>query len=273
MSDSVLSHHQAFDTLPTACIRFAILSHLACLIRTLLRFSAQPERRSARQLHRRQPGRSQDLLSPLKQFQRRVAVVGSVADLVAKDRFDPGGLLATSRGGDRNKVHTRDGEEAVSLVPCWRQQRQDGAAVGLATDGPIGSRRLVVYHAPREVALDWSQPPLGIRLASPATSSSPSSPSQKPRSAAPLPPRWRTDDAVRESAVPFEQHRCHTETLSPVGRRLMEGAATAATIGDARAEATPRSGRPLGNCAYNDLAAKLGRPVSRLPTTEVDQLS
>jgi hypothetical protein len=33
--------------------------------------------------------------------------------------------------------------------------------VGLATDGPIGSRRLVVYHAPREVALDWSQSPIG----------------------------------------------------------------------------------------------------------------
>ena len=64
---------------------------------------------SARRLHRRQPvPRSQDLLSPLRQFQRRVAVLGSVAHLVAKD---PGGLLAMSPGGDRSKIHTRDGSK------------------------------------------------------------------------------------------------------------------------------------------------------------------
>jgi len=92
---------------------------------------------SARRLHRRQPvAGNQDLLRPLRQFQRRVAVVGSVAHIVAKD---PGRLLAMSRGGDCGKVHTRDGEEAVSQVPCWRQQRRDGAAVGLAAAGPIGS--------------------------------------------------------------------------------------------------------------------------------------
>jgi hypothetical protein len=33
-------------------------------------------------------------------------------------RADPGGILAMSRGGDRGKVHTRDGQEAVSQVPC-----------------------------------------------------------------------------------------------------------------------------------------------------------
>jgi hypothetical protein len=59
--------------------------------------------------------------------------VGSVAHLVAKD---PGGLVAMSRGGDRGRVHTWDGQEAVSQVPCWRQQRPDGAAVGLAAAGP-----------------------------------------------------------------------------------------------------------------------------------------
>jgi hypothetical protein len=76
--------------------------------------------------------RSQDLFCPLRQFQRRVSVGGSVAHLVAKD---PGSLLASHPG----KVHTRDGQEAVSQVPCWRQQRQDCLAVGLADDGPIGS--------------------------------------------------------------------------------------------------------------------------------------
>ena len=49
-----------------------------------------------------QSSRSQDLLSPLRQFQRRVAAVGSVAHLVAKD---PGGLLAMSRRGDCGKVN------------------------------------------------------------------------------------------------------------------------------------------------------------------------
>lgn len=52
----------------------------------------------------------EDLLSPLRQFQRRVATVGSVAHLVK----DPGGLLVMSRGGDRGEVHRRDGQEAVS---------------------------------------------------------------------------------------------------------------------------------------------------------------
>ena len=46
--------------------------------------------------------RCQDLLSSLRQFQRRVAVIGSVAYLIANN---PGGLLAMSRGaGDRGKV-------------------------------------------------------------------------------------------------------------------------------------------------------------------------
>ena len=46
--------------------------------------------------------RGQDLLSSLRQFQRRVAVIGSVAYLVANN---PGGLLAMSRGaGDRGKI-------------------------------------------------------------------------------------------------------------------------------------------------------------------------
>jgi hypothetical protein len=44
----------------------------------------------------------QDLLSSLRQLQRRVAVVGSVAYLIANN---PGGLLAMSRrAGDRRKV-------------------------------------------------------------------------------------------------------------------------------------------------------------------------
>ena len=50
--------------------------------------------------------RRQDLLGSLRQFQRRVAVIGSVAYLIANN---PGGLLAMSRGaGDRGKVKPWD---------------------------------------------------------------------------------------------------------------------------------------------------------------------
>ena len=134
-----LSHQQTFGTTPTAPhpLRCTVSDRdLAYLIRTLLRFSAQRERQlRPRLLPRQRVARSQDLRSSLRQF-RRVAVVGSVAHLVAKD---PGGLLAMSPGGDRGKVHTREGQEAISQVPYWRQQRHDGAAVGLAAAGPIGS--------------------------------------------------------------------------------------------------------------------------------------
>ena len=48
----------------------------------------------------------QDLLGPLRQFERWVAVVGSVAHLVAND---PGSLLPMScSGGDRGEVKPRD---------------------------------------------------------------------------------------------------------------------------------------------------------------------
>ena len=72
-----------FGTTPTACIRFAVLSRIE-ILHILLEHSYDSQRNenagSARRLHRRQPvARSQDLLSPLRQFQRRVAVVGSVA--------------------------------------------------------------------------------------------------------------------------------------------------------------------------------------------------
>ena len=132
---------QTFGTTPTACIRFAVLKRIE-ILHILLEHSYDSQRNenagSARRLHRRQPvTRSQDLLSPLRQFQRRVAVVGSVAHLVAKD---PGDLLAMFRGGDRGKIHMRDGQEAVFQVPCWRQQRQDGAALGLGAAGPIVPR-------------------------------------------------------------------------------------------------------------------------------------
>jgi hypothetical protein len=141
MAAVFLSHQQAFGTTPTACIRFAVPSRIE-ILHILLEHFYDSQRNenagSARRLHRRQPvARSQDLLSPFRQFQRRVAVFGSVAHLVAKD---PGGLLAMSRGrGDRGNLQRRDRQEAVSQVPCWRQQRQDGAAVGLAIARPVGS--------------------------------------------------------------------------------------------------------------------------------------
>jgi hypothetical protein len=113
-----LSHQQACGTTPTACSRFAVLSRIEILHVLLEHFYDSRRNENAgsvRRLHRRQPvARSQDLLSPPRQFQRRVAVVGSVAHLVAKDS---GGVLAMSLGGDRGKDHARDGQEAVSQVP------------------------------------------------------------------------------------------------------------------------------------------------------------
>jgi hypothetical protein len=83
LSHEFLSHQQTFGTTPTACIRFAVFSRIE-ILHILLEHSYDSQRNenagSARPLHRRQPvARSQDLLSPLRQFQRRVAVVGSVA--------------------------------------------------------------------------------------------------------------------------------------------------------------------------------------------------
>jgi hypothetical protein len=133
LSHEFLSHQQTFGTTPTACIRFAVFSRIE-ILHILLEHSYDSQRNenagSARPLHRRQPvARSQDLLSPLRQFQRRVAVVGSVAHRVAKD---PGGLLAMSRGGDRGKVYTRDVQEAISQMAA--------AATGRCSCG-IGRRR------------------------------------------------------------------------------------------------------------------------------------
>ena len=106
-----LSHQQMIGTTPTACIRFAVLSRVeipTCLIRTLLRFAAQPTLGSAGRLHRRQPvTRSQDLLSPLRQFRRRLAVVGSVAHLVATSvvtvAFSPGRTVVAG-GLDKSRA-------------------------------------------------------------------------------------------------------------------------------------------------------------------------
>jgi hypothetical protein len=82
---------------------------LAYLIRTFLRFSAQQECAQLADFVGGSQSREARICSvPLRQFQRRVAVVGSVAHLVAKD---PGDLLAMSRGGDRGKVHTRTGRK------------------------------------------------------------------------------------------------------------------------------------------------------------------
>jgi hypothetical protein len=92
-----LSRQQTTCTVPIACIRFAALSRIEILHILLEHFydsQRNEDAGSARRLHRRQPvARSQDLFSPLRQFQRRLAVVGSVAHLVAKD---PAGTINRS---------------------------------------------------------------------------------------------------------------------------------------------------------------------------------
>src|SRR4029453_150475 len=84
MSDVFLLHQQTFGTTPTACVRFAVLSRIE-ILHILLEHFYDSQRNenagSARPLLSPPPvARSQDLLSPLRQFQRRVAVVGSVAN-------------------------------------------------------------------------------------------------------------------------------------------------------------------------------------------------
>ena len=92
---------------------------------------------SARRLHRRQPvAGNQDLLRPLRQFQQRVAVVGSVAHLVAND---PGRLLAMSRGGDCGKVHTAGWGGSRIPGTLLAAAATGRCSCGLAAAGPIGS--------------------------------------------------------------------------------------------------------------------------------------
>jgi hypothetical protein len=134
-----LSHQQTFGTTPTACIRFAVPRRIE-ILHILLEHFYDSQRNenpnSAHRLHRRQPvASSHDLLSPLRQFQRQVAVLGSVTHLLAND---PGDLLTMAPDGDHGKVHTRDGQQAISQLPN-RQQQHHGAAAGLTATGPIGS--------------------------------------------------------------------------------------------------------------------------------------
>src|SRR5688500_3974008 len=92
------SRTNTFGTTPTACIRFAILSRIETL-HILLEHPYDSSATSAAQLADfigdSQSREARILFSPLRQFQRRVAVGGSVAHLVARDTSFP---LITSRG-------------------------------------------------------------------------------------------------------------------------------------------------------------------------------
>jgi hypothetical protein len=110
---------------------------LAYLIRTLLRFPAQTRTQA-------------QLTDFIGDSQSRKATICSVRSdsssggLPSSDRLhtllanDPGDLLTMAPDGDHGKVHTRDGQQAISQVPN-RQQQHDGAAAGLTATGPIGS--------------------------------------------------------------------------------------------------------------------------------------
>jgi hypothetical protein len=88
-----LSHQQTIGTTPTACIRFTVLSRIE-ILHILLEHPYDSQRNkkavlssptSSATASREKPGSVQSAPT----FQRRLAVVGSVAHLVAKD---PGGL-------------------------------------------------------------------------------------------------------------------------------------------------------------------------------------
>jgi hypothetical protein len=125
--------------------RFAVLCRIEILHILLEHYCDSQCNRNAGSARRR--------LSSLGYFQRRVAIVGSVAHLVAKD---PDSLLAMSRGsGNRGKVHPRDEQEAVSQLPC---QRQDGAAVGRGYS--LGSH----LTQTTQICFEAHRPPLRVRL-------------------------------------------------------------------------------------------------------------
>jgi hypothetical protein len=126
---------------------------LPYLIRTSLRFSAQDNQNagSACRLHRRQPvARSQDLFSPLRLFQRRLAVVGSVGHLVAKDR---GGLPRQRRswqGPPAGRAQSRIPGALLAAVATGRC----GCGVGHHPSGRLPADRSHRHCRPGEV-----QPP------------------------------------------------------------------------------------------------------------------
>jgi hypothetical protein len=106
----LLSHQQTFGTTPTACIRFAVLSRIE-ISHNLLEHSYDSRRNEstvlARGLHRRQSvARSQDLLSPIRQFKRRIAVVGclAAAKLLATDRLRDVGAGIAHQKGRRERI-------------------------------------------------------------------------------------------------------------------------------------------------------------------------
>ena len=110
---------------------------LAYLIRTLLRFSAQRERRLSSPTPSaacRKPGSAQSAPTvPAAGCRRRI---GCTPRREGSGRASwrclaAAAIAATSTGGTGRKPYPR--------CLCWRQQREDGAAVGLAIARPVGS--------------------------------------------------------------------------------------------------------------------------------------
>ena len=145
----LLSHEQRCSLVPTNVRHDADRLHpLRCtesdrdlpyLIRTLLRFSAQREcglSSPTSSAACRKPGSAQSAPTvPAAGCRRRI---GCTPRREGSGR--PSGDVSRRRSWQ--DPHAR---RAGSRIPgaLWRQQRQDGAALGLAAASPIGSRRLV----------------------------------------------------------------------------------------------------------------------------------
>jgi hypothetical protein len=135
---------------------------LAYLIRTFLRFSAQRERwlsspTSWAAASREKPGSA--LSAPTVPAAGCRRWIGCTPRREGSGR-PPGDV---SRRRSWQSPHA-DGQEAVSQVPCWRQQRQDGAAVGLATTRPVGSPPTSHTDPDDADLLPSSSPALPVRL-------------------------------------------------------------------------------------------------------------
>jgi hypothetical protein len=128
---------------PPASLRRTVSDRdLAYLIRTLLRFSMQQER---------------GLSSPTAQFARILPAAGCHRRIGCTPCREGSGRPPSDvpRQRHRGKVHPRDEQEAVSQLPC---QRQDGTAVGR------GSSLSSHLTQTTQICFEAHRPPLRVRL-------------------------------------------------------------------------------------------------------------
>jgi hypothetical protein len=170
MSGNVSFAPTTLGMTPTACIGFAVLSRIETLHILLEHFYDSQRKReqgSARRLRRaparrEKPGAAQSAPAvPAAGSRRRIGCTPRREG----SRRTPGeswvGILASPQ---------RDGQQAVSQGPCWRQQRQDRCSCGVGHRAD--SVTLILRHGLSKVARtsavvvvnEWRLPVVRLRL-------------------------------------------------------------------------------------------------------------